>query len=306
MVTPRREVPKYEIGERIARGAESILCIATHRQSRYCVKTVRNWLGKLVSPSNIKSGEEKLDVPYRSKVRHLRNEFAVGQKLLKSGDIPIVRMYALKRIKPFFYELGYDLLMEYIDGDDLGDVRAMRMLSFADKLNYFYQTCLALRFVHHNGYLHLDIKPSNIMVTKGVVKLIDFGVSVPLGEKLRSIAGTAGFLSPEQLVCGYVNEATDVFMLGVTFNVVFGGRPLHQVHDELQDRLTRMEAKFHMATLGKPLVPEIPELRDTPELQDVVRRCTVPRREKRVSSLKTVMDALRRTAADLDIKLDEP
>lgn len=297
---------KYKIQERIARGAESLLYLATDGNRQYCVKAIRNFLGKLLTPRARKKDEEKLEVSYDAKVKHLKNEFEVGCKLDQGGEIPIVRMYALRRVQPCLLELGYDLLMEYIDGNDLGDRKAVHMLGLGEKINLFFQTAIALRYMHRLGYVHLDMKPSNVMVTKGRVKLIDFGMTVPVGTKPRSITGTAGYLSPEQIVRRYADEATDIFALGITFNVIFGGKPLRQTHDDLQEKNFRMEAKFHLEKSDQPMIDQVPEVQHIPKLTELIKRCTVPQREKRIRNANTVINSLMRIAKELDLQLTEP
>lgn len=298
-------IGKYVIVEKVARGAESVLYKATCGRHVYCVKSIRNFIGKLLGPASIRSHEEKLTVAYGAKVKHLTNEFAIGQKFQQLGDSPIVRMYGLRRIKPLFLEWGYDLIMEFIDGDDLGDKRALKMLTLHDKIDYFHQAATALRCVHRHGYLHLDMKPSNIMITKGQLKLIDFGVSCPVGVKPRSVAGTAGYLSPEQIVMDPVDEGTDVFALGVTFAVVFGGKPLHQEHDDLEDKVTRMEARYHLTSLEKPLITDVPEANGIEPLRELISQCTVTKRDKRIRDMDTVLMRLRGIMKDLDIKVGD-
>ncbi|MBT4821175.1 MAG: serine/threonine protein kinase, partial [Lentisphaerae bacterium] len=295
----------YKITERIARGAESVLYLASgNHGAQYCVKAIRTVIGRLTSSGVTKKEEGKLKVSYAAKVRHIKNEFEVGQKLQQGhGTLPVVRMFELRKVKPWMVELGYDLLMEYIDGHDLSEKGIQKSLSLEQKIDYFFQTALALRFMHHMGYVHLDMKPSNVMVSDGTVKLIDFGVTAPIGWKPQSIVGTAGYLSPEQLVCKYVDEATDIFALGVTFAVIFGGRPLLQAQDALRERSTRMEAKFHLENSMDPLVTEIPEVQDIPMLLELIRRCTIPRRENRIRNANTVINSLVRIGKDLGIDL---
>ena len=263
-------------------------------------------LGKALAPRDLKTHAEKLDVSYAVKVRHLRNEFEVGRKLVADGDMPVVRMYELRSIRRCFLPLGYDLIMEYIDGSDLGDRRCVRMLSMEDKINYFYQTAVALKFIHRAGYVHLDMKPSNIMISGGRVKLIDFGMTVPLGHKPKRIAGTSGFLSPEQFVRDYVNEATDVFALGVTFGVVFGGRKLRQDPQAGKERFSSQEARYHLETGADPVIDNVPDARSMPELAALISACTVPRRDKRVGTCDQVIAALERLAGEANVRLTPP
>jgi len=302
------EITRYEVIEKIALGAESVLYKARDldQNLEFCVKRIRNWFGKLFEPSERRVHKEKLTVSYSARIKHIRNEYDVAQKLKQTGVIPIVRVFGLRRIKPCFVELGYDMLMEFIEGEDLGDKRTMRMVRFPDKVNYFYQTALALQYMHQTGIVHLDMKPSNIMVTEGIVKLIDFGMSMPIGDRPKSLAGTVGYMSPEQLVREEVDASTDVFALGVTFGVILGGRPLRQSHDDINEKGTKREAKYHLATGEEPLITDVPEARHVSELETLIRRCTIPRRDKRLRDTKAVVASLQRVAQELDIKLTEP
>ena len=280
---------KYTIQDMLARGAESVLYRASAGHATFCVKAIRNVLGRTIGSSSTRSHEGKLDVSYRSKVRHLRNEFAVGTALQEPGDLPVVRIYALRKVRRFGVEMGYDLLMELIDGADMGDRQFSRNLSVVDKIGILHQTIKALNYMHQRCYVHLDMKPSNIMVTHGRVKLIDFGVSVSFGHRPRAVTGTAGYLSPEQIVRDYLNEATDLFALGVTFAVIFGGKPLRQNPADLKSRQFRSEARFHLESVDQPTMTDLPELTEFPEIAHLIAQCTVPRRDKRVPNTSTLL-----------------
>jgi serine/threonine protein kinase len=77
------------------------------------------------------------------------------------------------------------------------------------------QLASALQFLHDNGYLHLDVKPGNVIVAGGTAKLIDLSLTQPPGPVARGL-GTDAYLSPEQATGGTVTAASDVWGLGVT------------------------------------------------------------------------------------------
>lgn len=188
----------YTLLEPIAKGAESILYRAKSGTHVLCVKAIRNrwdaWLGN----SKTRGNQEKLqDVSYATKMRHLRNEYDVAKALYSDlEEMPIVRIIYLRKVTRFGFELGYDLLMEYIQGHDLSDRNVLKKLSVDDKIRLIYQATLALNYLHKRKLIHMDIKPSNFMLTRqGKVCLIDFGISVICGFRGRSITGTTGYLS---------------------------------------------------------------------------------------------------------------
>ena len=286
----------YQIGEMVARGAEAVLYRTTGNSNGFCVKAIRNWLGKTIGDAATRGNEGKLDAAYRSKVRHLRNEFQVGKELQEPGDIPVVRIYALRKVRRIGIEVGYDLLMEYLDGIDLGSKQAARTFTTAQKVDFFYQSARALEYMHQRSFIHLDIKPSNIMVCANRVKLIDFGVTVSIGHRPRSVTGTAGYLSPEQIARDFLNQGTDIFALGVSFAVVFGCSPLRQDPAELKSRDSRTNAEYLLENDSAPIVRSVPELRDLPELAELISRCTIPCRSQRISDAADLAGQIRRAA----------
>ena len=290
----------------LARGAESVLFRATAGHATFCAKAIRNVLGRTFAPPAGENQDGILDASYRSKVRHLHNEFEVGQALLSPGEIPVVRIFALRKVRRFGVEMGYDLLMERIEGSDMGDRQFTRALSVTDKIDILHQTLKALAYLHCRRYIHLDMKPSNIMVTNGRVKLIDFGVSVSLGHRPHAVTGTAGYLSPEQIVRDSLDEATDMFSLGITFTVIFGGHPLRQDPADLKSRQLHSEARYHLETVTQPTVSDIPELAEYPEIAQFIIQCTVPRRDKRLANPALFIRGLEAAAAAREVRLTLP
>ncbi len=85
--------------------------------------------------------------------------------------------------------------------------------------------CSAARYLHSRGHLHLDIKPSNIIVSGGAARLIDLGLSRPPGP-CRAGVGTARNMAPEQALGEPVSAATDTWGIGlVLYEAATGHRP---------------------------------------------------------------------------------
>lgn len=294
----------YELKEMMAQGAEAILYRGTSGAFTYCVKCIRNNWSKLLGGAGSGSGGEKLkNVKYSTKLRHIHNEFAIAQKLTQEVEMPIVRMFALRRVTRLGVEIGYDLLMEHLSGHDLSDKVLQRVLPLSDKVKVLYDATCALDFVHRKKIIHLDIKPSNFMLAGGIVKLIDFGVSVERGYQATSVTGTGGYMSPEQICKDTIDEGTDLFALGIAFGVFFGGRPLNQPQDELMTKQSRQEARFQLDSLEQPLLRDTPALNELPKIAEVLRRCTIPRRDKRISSCHQLMHELKIAAEQHNITL---
>lgn len=121
------------------------------------------------------------------------------------------------------------LVMEYVEGDHLDAYCDARKMSIRDRLQLFLQVCNAVAYAHRNLVVHLDLKPSNILVSgQGTVKLLDFGTSklVQVDSQLTTtVLATPAYASPEQLRNESVTTACDVYSLGaVMFELLSGQR----------------------------------------------------------------------------------
>ena len=124
------------------------------------------------------------------------------------------------------------LVMELLDGETL-DVVGQR--PWRECLELGVQIASALEAAHAAGLVHRDLKPHNLILTKGgTVKLLDFGVAVALsdngkeGEKPRGFAifGTPEYMSPEQISGEDVDGRSDLYALGcVLYELMTGERP---------------------------------------------------------------------------------
>jgi serine/threonine protein kinase len=101
-------------------------------------------------------------------------------------------------------------------------------LSPADAAMLGVQMCSVLRYLHRHGWVHLDVKPANIVEVGGRAVLLDLSVARRIGE--RETGGTFDYLSPEQARGDAVTEAADVWGLGITlYEVLSGATPWAEV-----------------------------------------------------------------------------
>lgn len=85
--------------------------------------------------------------------------------------------------------------------------------------------CSALQYLHRQGVLHLDVKPSNIVCERGLAKLLDLDIARPPGRGRKQ--GTPEYMAPEQVLGGMLTCATDVWGLGVVlFEAATGHLPI--------------------------------------------------------------------------------
>jgi serine/threonine protein kinase len=141
------------------------------------------------------------------------------------------------------YDVGPNyLVMEYIEGTPLKGP-----LPIDQALNYAVQICDALDGAHKKGITHRDLKPANILVTKGSIKLLDFGLAKlgpsgigqaanpPSNATLtmaltgkNEIVGTLYYMSPEQLQAQAsgqeIDGRSDIFSFGLVLYEMLTGK----------------------------------------------------------------------------------
>lgn len=121
------------------------------------------------------------------------------------------------------------MLMEFVEGFNLGERARQGAIPLDDVLSYVTQTLAALAYAHANGVIHRDIKPSNIMITPhGIVKLMDFGIAKSNTDTMHTRAGTTMgsmlYMSPEQVRGTNVDARSDLYSMGVVLYELTAGR----------------------------------------------------------------------------------
>jgi serine/threonine protein kinase len=118
------------------------------------------------------------------------------------------------------------LVMEWLDGLGMNFlIDAKNKQLDGNRVNFLCQLCDALQFLHDSKYLHRDLCPRNVMVTQhGVVKLIDFGLTIPYTPEFcqpGNRTGTVDYLAPEVIKRSTTDHRVDMFALGVTAYELF-------------------------------------------------------------------------------------
>jgi eukaryotic-like serine/threonine-protein kinase len=122
--------------------------------------------------------------------------------------------------------------------------------------------CSALSYVHAQGLVHLDLKPSNVISDRGQAKLIDFSIARAPGT-LKPGIGTPNYMAPEQRRGGRVDAATDVWGLGmVLFEAATGARGGEGARIDPRRRLpkaltTCIESALSVERRGRPSLAEL-------------------------------------------------
>jgi nucleotide-binding universal stress UspA family protein len=164
------------------------------------------------------------------------------------------------------------IVMEHIQGSTLLGKLESLPLPYAEVAEIGIKVAAALRDLHHQNVVHLDIKPSNIVIREtGEAALVDFGLAhhdqLPdfMDEEFRVPYGTAPYMAPEQILGTRTDPRSDLFALGVLLYFFSTGvRPFGDPKG--MRRLKRRLWKDPVPP--RRLRPDYP-----PWLQEVVLRC---------------------------------
>ncbi len=183
------------------------------------------------------------------------------------------------------------LVLDRVEGFSISHgVRKSGPMSVAGAAGVVQQLSRALLEVHRTGWLHADVKPSNVMIEpSGRVVLVDFGVARRSTDYTpAAFSGTPTYASPEQVRGEPLDERSDIYSLGATLYFMLTGRPPH-IEDDL---LTRMRE----GTLDDPMrLSEATGLPFPADLENTIATMLRADRDERPRSMRMVealMEAL--------------
>jgi eukaryotic-like serine/threonine-protein kinase len=182
------------------------------------------------------------------------------------------------------HDIGADyLVMEHIDG-----VPLRGPLDPDEGVRLALQIAAALDAAHGKGIVHRDLKPTNVLVTDGRAKLLDFGIA-----KLRravvaddatmtlngGIAGTPAYMSPEQAQGRETDARSDIFSFGAVFYEMLSGR-------------RAFEAPTAAETMSAVLRDDPPAAAIPDALSRIITRCLEKSPTRRFQSVAELRAAL--------------
>jgi eukaryotic-like serine/threonine-protein kinase len=198
------------------------------------------------------------------------------------------------------------LVMEYLEGETLAQRLERGALPLEQTLRIAIEVTDALDRAHRQKIVHRDLKPGNIMLTKSVAKLLDFGLvrlcaePAPMTTVLTEMAGetrdakltnegvivgTFQYMAPEQLEGREADSRTDLFAMGAVLYEMVTGRPAFAGRSKaslIAAILTSEPAPFGQT---QRLVP--------PALERAVKHCLAKDPDERWQSAADLRDELR-------------
>jgi serine/threonine-protein kinase len=186
-----------------------------------------------------------------------------------------------------FNELRY-IVLEYAENGNLKEhiIRNSPALH-ANRLRLLTGMAAGLSHLHQRGFLHMDFKPENVLLTRQFEpKITDFDLAIARPDhpkRIATLAGTPSYLAPEQISREPVDERADIFTFGLTaYELLSGKKPI--VGDTREEVLQKYaDFNKHLRPL-RSLVPDIPRT-----IERVILKCLEKDIHRRYPSMTLVV-----------------
>lgn len=211
-------------------------------------------------------------------------------KVAASLDHPnLIFLHKFVKTKQHIY-----LLMDYFRAPNLRSQLSTDEHGAQARLRKLIEsTAMALGHMHEKGWVHKDIKPENILISKSSeVKVIDFGLAVPVAKgigklfgKPKTVQGTRSYIAPETIKKLPLGPEADVYSLGITiFEILTGKTPFHG--ENPKEVLLK-----HISE--RPVLPSSINPNVTPEFDEFVLKMLAKKPVDRFQSMDEIVSSMR-------------
>ena len=205
------------------------------------------------------------------------------------------------------YDVGEDgdiyyIVMEYVEGMTLKQyIQKNDPIPIEKALDIMKQITEAISHAHHNGIIHRDIKPQNILIDhEGNVKITDFGIAIALSStnitQTNAVLGSVHYLSPEQARGGMANKKSDIYSLGIVMFELFTGRLPFSGESAISIALKHLQSETPSPKRWNPDIPQ--------SVENIILKATAKDSFYRYESVDAMWEDLR-TALDPN-RINEP
>lgn len=219
--------------------------------------------------------------------RRIRNKFLNGAEVLSGLEHPnIIRQLHYGRSNGTPY-----MVLEYVESCTLRELIIQRApLLTENTFSLLRQMAESLYYLHSSGFIHLDFKPDNLLVTPyGLVVLIDFDLATNRPRspvRMRESPGTPAYVAPEILTTQLADERADIYSLGVTaYEMIAFHKPF--------ERTTQDES--YMAQINpcvKPTPFKSHGVHPPPAVESLISKCLAKNPDNRYPAMSLVVKNL--------------
>jgi len=204
MVAPNGKLiaHRYQLQEQLGKGSMGVVYRATDRITGETIALKQIFLNPDHSPDK---NTEAHRLALASEFRTLAS--------LRHPNIISVIDYGFDEQRQPYFTMDYLAYAQTI-------LNASKAASLEFKVNLLIRVLEALEYLHRRGILHRDLKPDNVLVKDGRVRLLDFGLSANM-EQASGRVGTPAYMAPEMIRSGMATEATDLYAVGVLAYFLF-------------------------------------------------------------------------------------
>jgi len=267
----KRQIPGYQLVERLGAGAMATV---------YKAKQLS--LDRMVAV-------KVLPRKFTMKPEFVRRFYEEGRAAAKLNHPNIVGALDVGEAADTHY-----FVMEYVEGKTVfDDVTKKGRYTEQEAIDIAIQVTSALEHAHAKGFIHRDVKPKNIMITKdGVAKLADMGLARAISDREAAEAeagkafGTPYYISPEQIRGEVdVDFRADIYSLGCTlYHMVTGRVPFDGPNPSAV-------MQMHLKQTAKPVDHIHPEL--SSGIAEVIEVAMAKDRAKRYANTSDLLDDLK-------------
>ncbi|MCP4535935.1 MAG: tetratricopeptide repeat protein [Chloroflexi bacterium] len=206
------------------------------------------------------------------RVEYFRREFQLLTQL-RHPNLVSVYDYGI------MIEGGLYFTMEWIEGQDLELYG--RQLTPGDSVPIIVQVCRALAYLHSRGVIHGDLKPANVLMVDGQIKIVDFGIALEIrSPEARTCYYSPGYSAPEMKESRPVDHRADLYSLGALWYVLLVGEA--------------PEFMFGAEHLIRLMLREALKGLDWVNIGNVIAQLLAIAPEKRYASANEVIEAINR------------